>query len=77
MMGFLLHLVEPWNGLRHVLIVAQDASDMLHQAAECSILKRGGKSKMHRVVRCFSTPEDWREFERCSFTELCSECGHG
>jgi hypothetical protein len=74
MIGFLLHLVEPWKGMRHVMIFAVDVEDMLRQAYQNEILTRAGNSKLHRITAVFRTKEDWDRFARLSFCELCCEC---
>ena len=74
LIGYLIHLYQPWAGLRHVMIVADSELSMLQQFQLGPWCCLPGNDQGSRVVRCFVTPLDWEQFARFDLVSLCCEC---
>jgi hypothetical protein len=77
MRGYIIHLDPNWCGLRHALIVARNEYDLLQQLYNYGMASKSKVAEKHRITACLESDEDWKRFQRCSFSELCSECDHG
>lgn len=77
MTGFLIHLHIPWHGVRHLLFVERDEFAMLKAAAESPAFKIPLQWERSRIVRCFTTQQEWDVWARHRLVDLCSECDHG
>lgn len=77
MTGFLIHCDPLWHGMKHVLIVAVDETDMIRQLYDHGFCRVGQVAEKHRVTAAFRSTEDWTRFEQCSLCELCTECTPG
>jgi hypothetical protein len=77
MIGYLIHLFKPWHGIRHFLHVARDEDSLLQELSVCPAFDSLEQWERSRIVRCFTTPADWDDWDKSSLAELCSECDHG
>ena len=77
MKGFIIHLDPSWNGLRHALIVARNEYDLLQQLYNYGMASKSKTAEKHRITCVLESDEDWKRFQQCAFSELCSECDHG
>lgn len=77
MTGYLIHLATPWEGIRHLLFVERDEFAMLKAAAESPAFAIPGQWEYSRIVRCFTTQQEWEVWAKFDLVDLCSLCRHG